>query len=71
MESPPTIIIPRPLKDKPKVSEYSNVDMEKIVSAKPDLILACTIHKNDVIPALEKLGITVLTLEAGNCGRNY
>jgi iron complex transport system substrate-binding protein len=55
---------PAAAQDKPKVSEYSNVDMEKVLSAKPDLILASTIHKNDVIPAFEKLGIAVLTLEA-------
>jgi iron complex transport system substrate-binding protein len=49
--------------DKPKVSEYSNIDMEKVVAANPDLILASTIHKSDAIPAFEKLGIAVLTIE--------
>ncbi len=56
---------PEAAQDKPKVSEYSNIDMEKVVSAKPDLILASNIQKNDAIPAFEKLGIAVLTLEPG------
>jgi iron complex transport system substrate-binding protein len=54
---------PEAARDKPKVSEYSNIDMEKVVSAKPDLILASNIQKNDAIPAFEKLGIAVLTIE--------
>ena len=54
---------PEAVKDKPKVSDYSTVDIEKVVSYKPDLILASNIHEKDTIPALEKLGITVLTIE--------
>jgi iron complex transport system substrate-binding protein len=53
---------PEAVKDKPKVSEYSNVDIEKIVSLQPDLILADSIHKDTVIPALEKLNIPVLAI---------
>jgi len=56
---------PEAARDKPKVSEYSNIDMEKVVSSKPDLILASNIQKNDAIPAFEKLGIAVLTMEPG------
>ncbi len=52
--------------DKPKVSEFSKVDLEKVVSLNPDLILADNIHKKDVIPAFEKLGIPVLGLAAPN-----
>lgn len=54
---------PTQVKDKPKVSEFSKVDVEKIVSLQPDLILADSIHKSDVIPALEKLRMTVLALD--------
>jgi iron complex transport system substrate-binding protein len=54
---------PPQVKDKPKVSEFSKVDVEKIVSLQPDLILADSIHKSDVIPALEKLRMTVLALD--------
>jgi iron complex transport system substrate-binding protein len=50
---------------KPQVSEFSNVDVEKIVSLEPDLVLASDIHKNDAVPALEKLGIKVMVLRPG------
>ena len=53
---------PPDAKNKPIVSDYSTVDLEKIVNAKPDLVLADSIHKNDAIPALEKLGITVYAM---------
>ena len=53
---------PPEAKNKPIVSDYSTVDLEKIVNAKPDLVLADSIQKNDTIPALEKLGITVYTM---------
>ena len=57
---------PPDAKDKPVVSDYSTVDLEKIVNAKPDLVLADSIHKNDTIPALEKLGITVYAMTPNN-----
>jgi iron complex transport system substrate-binding protein len=57
---------PPDARNKPVVSDYSTVDLEKIVNAKPDLILADSIQKNDTIPALEKLGITVFTMSPDN-----
>ncbi len=54
---------PPAVKDKPVVSEFSDVDIEKIVSLEPDLILADSIHKSAVIPALESLGIPVLLID--------
>ena len=57
---------PPDAKTKPIVSDYSTVDLEKIVNAKPDLVLADSIQKNDTIPALEKLGITVYTMTPNN-----
>jgi iron complex transport system substrate-binding protein len=54
---------PEAAKDKPEVSDYSTVDIEKVVSYQPDLILASNIHEKDTTPAFEKLGITVLTVE--------
>jgi iron complex transport system substrate-binding protein len=57
---------PPDAKTKPIVSDYSTVDLEKIVNAKPDLVLADNIQKNDTIPALEKLGITVYTMTPNN-----
>ncbi len=47
-----------------QVSGYSTVDVEKVVSLQPDLILADSIHKTEVIPALEKLGIPVIGIVA-------
>lgn len=51
---------------KEKVGSYSNVDMEKVVAINPDLILAEDIQKQKVIPALEKLGFTVVALVPHN-----
>jgi iron complex transport system substrate-binding protein len=53
---------PPEVKTKTVVSDYSTVNMEKIIDAKPDLVLADSIHEKDTIPALEKLGITVYTI---------
>jgi len=60
---------PPAVKEKPQVSEYSTVDVEKVVSLQPDLILADNIHKTEVIPAFEKLGIPVLGIVAPNLDR--
>jgi iron complex transport system substrate-binding protein len=57
---------PPEAKNKPVVSDFSTVDLEKIVDANPDLVLADSIQKNDTIPALEKLGITVYTMTPNN-----
>ncbi len=54
---------PEAVKNKPQVSQYSTVDVEKVVSYKPDLILASNIQKTGAIPAFDKLGIAVITLE--------
>ncbi len=51
---------------KEKVGGYSDVDIEKIVAIDPDLILAEDIHKQEVIPALEQLGFTVIALVPNN-----
>jgi len=53
---------PEAAKDKPKVGGFSTVDIEKVVETQPDLILAASIHKEEVIPRLEGLGLTVLVL---------
>jgi iron complex transport system substrate-binding protein len=54
---------PPQVKNKPKVADFSKVDIEKIVSLQPDLVLAGNIHKDETIPALEKVNITVLGLD--------
>ncbi len=54
---------PEAAKQKPQVGGFSTVDMEKVVKIEPDLILAANIHKEEVIPQLERLDLTVLTLD--------
>ncbi len=53
---------PEAAKTKSKVGGFSTVDIEKVVSLRPDLVLATQIHSKTVIPALENLGITVVAL---------
>jgi iron complex transport system substrate-binding protein len=57
---------PQEAMNKPKVGGFSNVDIEKVVSLEPDLVLATHIHEKTVIPALEKLGLTVVALTPGS-----
>ena len=57
---------PEAAKDKPKIGGYSTVDIEKVVAIEPDLILATNIHKDEVIPALERVGLTVVCLDPTN-----
>jgi iron complex transport system substrate-binding protein len=57
---------PDAAKTKTKVGGYSDVDIEKVVSVQPDLILADDIHEATVIPSLEKLNIPVLVLHPAN-----
>jgi len=53
---------PEAAKGKPKIGGFSTVDMEKVVEIEPDLILAAAIHEDEVIPQLERFGLTVLAL---------
>ena len=53
---------PQSAKPKPKVGGFSTVDVERVVSLEPDLVLASRIHSKTVIPALEKLDLTVVAL---------
>ena len=54
---------PEAAQDKPKIGGFSTVDIERVVEIQPDLILAANKHKDEVIPALERLGLTVLALD--------
>ena len=55
---------PEAAKSKPRVAGYSTPNLEKIVSVQPDLILAEAIHEKTVLPAMEKLGLTVIVMSA-------
>ena len=51
---------------KEKVGSYNSIDLEKVVSLNPDLILAEDIHKTEIVPALERLGIACYVLVPHN-----
>jgi len=59
---------PEAAKEKPKVGGFSTVDLEKIVEIQPDLVLAGNIHEEEVIPALERLGFPVITIDPKTIG---
>jgi iron complex transport system substrate-binding protein len=47
---------------KPNVGRYDTPNIEQILTADPDLILADSIHKAEIIPQLESHGLTVVTI---------
>lgn len=53
---------PEEAKAKPRIGGFSIPDLEKLVAAKPDLVLAADINKKVGVPAMEKVGLTVVTL---------
>ncbi len=55
---------PEAAKAKPRVAGYLTPDREKVISLEPDLVIAESIHEKMVLPALEKLGLTVIVMSA-------
>jgi iron complex transport system substrate-binding protein len=53
---------PEAAKTVTKVGGFSDVDIEKVVSVKPDLILAANIHVAKVLPSLQQLGIPIMVV---------
>lgn len=53
---------PAAAQTKEKVGDYANINIEKVVALKPDLVLAEDLQKAKTIPALEALGIPVYTV---------
>lgn len=53
---------PPEAKQKPSIGGFSTPNMEKLVALAPDLVLAAPIHETEVIPQLEKKGVTVFAL---------
>ena len=51
-------------KTKPRVASYTTPNMEKLVSLQPDIVLAEAIHEKTVLPAMEKLGLTIFVTSA-------
>lgn len=54
---------PPEAKTKPSIGGFSTPNIEEVVALSPDLVLATSIHKDEVIPQLERLGLTVLALD--------
>lgn len=55
---------PEAAKSKVKVGEFAKIDLEKVVSLSPDLVLGTSLHYQTVAPALRERGVTVAMLEA-------
>lgn len=53
---------PAEAQEKPKVGGFSTVNIEKVVAAKPDLVLAAYGNTEEVVNHLRNLGMTVVTL---------
>lgn len=53
---------PPEAQEKPKIGGFSTVDVEKVVSQSPDLVLAAPIHEKEILPQLESHGLKVLAL---------
>jgi iron complex transport system substrate-binding protein len=51
---------------KPQVGDYINPDLEAIVAAEPDLILATAAHMATVVPDLDLLGLPAVVIEPAN-----
>ncbi|WP_367343757.1 ABC transporter substrate-binding protein [Methanomethylovorans sp.] len=47
-----------------KIGGYANIDIESILDLEPDVVLAYTANGNDVLDALKRLGLTVITLDS-------
>lgn len=54
---------PEAASEKEIIGGYSTVDLEKVVSLSPDLILATSMHQAETLPALENRGLTVFVLD--------
>ena len=53
---------PEAAKDKEAIGGFSTVDLERVVTLSPDLILATSMHEVETLPALENRGLTVFAL---------
>jgi len=53
---------PEAAKDKEAIGGFSTVDLERVVTLSPDLILATSMHEEETLPALENRGLTVFAL---------
>ncbi len=61
---------PPEAEEKVAVGGFDSPSIEKIIELEPDLVLASTIH-NEEVPRLEELDITVLVIEASTLSELY
>lgn len=54
--------------EKPKVGGYSTVNIERVVTAKPDLVVAAFGNTEEVVHHLRSLGLTVIALNPDSAG---
>ncbi len=54
---------PPAAKGKEKVGGFSTVNLEKVISLSPGLVLAANIHRQTVVPELERRGLAVFILD--------
>ena len=52
--------------EKPQVGDYLEPDLESVVAAEPDLILAAELHLGTVLPELETLDLPAVVVEPTN-----
>jgi iron complex transport system substrate-binding protein len=52
--------------DKPLVGDYLEPELESVVAAEPDLILAAGVHLGTVLPELDTLGLPTVVFEPAN-----
>jgi iron complex transport system substrate-binding protein len=57
---------PPEAKSRVSIGNYTKPDLETILGARPDLVLATDVHAAELVPALESRGITVVVLAAKN-----
>jgi len=55
---------PPAAKNKPKVGGFATTELEKVVAAEPDLVLASNIHTKTVVGELEHRGLKVMVVDS-------
>jgi len=57
---------PPAVRQKTRLGGYAKPDLERVVAAAPDLVLATGAHVKTVVPELEARGVTVFVVDAGD-----
>lgn len=57
---------PPEAKQKPQLGSYLKPDLERLVAATPDLVLATGVHIKEIVPQLEARKLTVAVVDAQN-----